>query len=217
MRRLFLISLATLALAGCDNRLSTDTAVLTAADRSGVQLRSGLWRVDDRSCEVDEEDNPRDWPDCAEWMLVRDGEMLTLGPRDDDHHNALVWKRAPYVLAGGSVQALQVRQDDDFSLYGVRALETDDNGRATRISRWTIACGPEEPTSRRNDDGTREKSIRPLPGVRMVGDHECRPEGADGLLAAARADEETAERLVTLRWVRGGAEPGDVIASAGQE
>ena len=176
-----------------------------------------LWRVDDRGCQVNDQENPRDWPDCAQWMIVRDGEMLTLEPQDEDHHNKLVWKRAPYVLAGGPVQALQVRKEDAFTLYGVRAVETAADGRATRISRWTIACGPEEATGARNDDGSREKAIRPLPGVRMTGRHACRPEGAEGLLAAARADEETAERLVTVRWVRGGVEPGVVTASLGQE
>lgn len=41
MKRLLLLSLAGLALAACDNRLTTNTAVLSAADASGVQLRPG--------------------------------------------------------------------------------------------------------------------------------------------------------------------------------
>lgn len=208
MRTVLLLVAATALLGAC-NRLSSDSAVVT--ESSGTRLRPGLWRVEDSRCSVAERARTETWPECAEWLLVRDASFATL----EGEAKAPRWAVKPYVLAGGEVQALQIRDGDgDYALYGVRALSTDAEGRAIRIQRWTIACGPEEATGARNADGTREKKVTPFEGVTMTGDRACRPTGADGLMAAARADEQTAKVSLTLHWVRDEMPPTDAPPAA---
>ncbi len=217
MNRLWVVVLSAALLGGCGNRLTTDKAVLGPADAAGPQLRPGLWRIEDAGGSLRETNKTADWPDCGRWVLVRERDLATM----TKEANGPVWTSKPYVLGGPDAQAMQTRggdQSDDFELFGVRGLAFGPDGRATRIRRWSISCGPVRTTGAKDKDGRPETEIRPWPGVVMDGDSHCHPDGASGLMAAAAASE-TGEKSPdeVLHWVRSGVEPGVETASLGPE
>ena len=205
MTRMWLGLALVAALGGCGNRLSTDTAVLGPGDAGPVQMKPGLWRIEDSGCSLRETNKTSDWPNCGRWLLVRERDLVSMEKEADGP----VWTTTPYVLAGENALAMQVSEGSgsgDYALYGVRALATGPDGRATRVRRWAISCGLERTTGEKDADGRPITAITPWPGVVMEGDDKCHPAGAEGLLRAAAASE-TGEKSpdVVLHWVRDGA------------
>ncbi len=206
-----LVGLCLVLLLGACNRVQTDHPLFSPEDTQGApHLRNGLWVVDD-SLGVVEDDKPcrfdarkpvTRWPDCADWMLVRDGQLLGYS-RDKDGPGK--WETIPFILARGATPVLQLGLTDDdgvatYSYFGLQPTGSSEGG-VTAFRSWPVLCGPPPPPAKTGDK-PRFVTLEPLPGMTVVEDN-CTADSTAAVTAAAGASRAwTDDAVGGARWIR---------------
>jgi hypothetical protein len=155
IRRPLAAILLALTLGGC-NVVYSEKPLFVSSDEAGApQLRQGIWRSSDPSCRFDERRPVQFWPSCAQWSLVRSGEILELKGK--------AWNSTAFVLAAGETRVLQAPFSSEsgsvFVYSGVRPLRFDATGRIIEFTSWLAQCGPPPP------DGDCSKAAEPAPAT----------------------------------------------------
>ncbi len=206
-----LLGLCVALLLGACNRVHTDHPLFFAEDARGAPLlRNGLWVVedslgavaDDEPCRFDARKPVTRWPDCAEWMLVRDGELLGY---DREKGGQGSWTSVPFVLAKGEPAVLQIGVTGDdgpttYSYFGLQPIRSDAGG-VVAFHSWPVLCGPPPPPAKK-DEKPRFVTLEPLPGLTVVEDN-CTADAAGPVRAAAAASRAwTDDAVGGARWIR---------------
>lgn len=148
--RSLLIACLGLSLSAC-NMVVTDTPMFDAADQTGPAMREGVWLAQDAECKVDTTKSVKDWPECADWFLLRDGKLEFPEEKPDLPFSGAI----AVIVAGGDPQVWQMTLDlslkpgepgSQMNLYaGFEPLERDRQGRVIRYLSWPALCGPPPP------------------------------------------------------------------------
>lgn len=198
-----LIGLCLMLLLGACNRVITDTPLFSAADSAGAPaLRDGVWLIgESEGCRVDVRKPVNRWPDCASWMIVRDGALTGL---DREKGKAPRWTSIPYVLAAGEPPVLQLAMLEEevpgYWYFGFEATRTEADGRVSAFTIWPVQCGPPPPPP----SGEGEPSYvtrEPLPGM-TIREQNCTTDQPGAVRAAAGASRAWEPDPDTARWVK---------------
>ena len=176
-------------LLGACNMVISETPMFDESDRAKVAPRDGIWlaKVDD--CDFDPAPPEASWPECAAWVVVRNGgrELLVRdGKRQTQRIDSLIAAGTPLIVQGRWVDDAK---DDGAIYYAFYALEMErpSNASATATT-WPVECGIQ------NQPGS---DIRPFPGISA----ECRPSSKDAIRKAA-VSSRRAEQLESWIWLR---------------
>ena len=207
MRILF--SLFLILLLGACNRVHSDQPLFFATTAPDApRLRDGLWVIESGGdpCRFDVGKPVTRWPDCADWILVRGGEILGYdAPGKGDVTGTGEWTSIPYVLASGSPLILQIAVSDegklDSQFFGLERATGVDADIAAFAS-WPVQCGPPPPPAPQGEK-PRHVTQEPLPGM-ILKDDSCTTASADAVRAAAGPSRGWAEDPGKARWVRAG-------------
>ena len=209
--KLPVLSAAALLLAGCTNMVVSDRPLFTQADAKGApSFRQGVWGSPDAGCAVDLKTPLDTWPKCAHGdVMGPDGPIMP-----DPAIKAVLAAGDPVIVQLVLPDALREASKDlpgaDASVFygALKPVQTDDRGQVTVFEGWTVQCGPPPSTSlpagkAEEGDAVQRVTDRPLPGLKMVGDHclATRPATVRAAAAASRAWQ--SEPHVT-RWIRDG-------------
>ena len=107
MRAIAALSLGA-ALVGCSNRVVSDEPWFTHDEASAPRLRPGLWIDRSADCRVDESQPSERWPECAQYFVVREHDVLDLDWTGGARDRSYEWSSAAYVLAPGDPLIQQV-------------------------------------------------------------------------------------------------------------
>lgn len=141
-RRLALIGLAILALAGCQKKedafspLYSESRILNEADEAGAPgLKAGVWATRSKGCDYDPNVAPKAWPECVRWMVVA------------DHQRRWPDREEPetFLLGGGDPRLLQASGVDGqagYQFWGLRSAGVDAGGRIVKFRIWPVSCDP---------------------------------------------------------------------------
>jgi hypothetical protein len=178
-------AVALLSLAGGCNVVTSETPLFGPADEVGAPaLRPGIWARAEPTCKFDPRTPVKTWPDCANAVIVRGGDLID--PRDPTTTN-------PYILAGGPQLILQVGDLVVGATYyyeGLKPLKQDFWGQITEASLWAIQCGPLErsaQTTPPSPDTLEQSTHSPLPGLQMKDGGDCLATHTDAVRTAAAA------------------------------
>lgn len=197
-----------LLLGGC-NRVHSERPLFNAADQAGAPvLRDGLWLIQnnlgdfaDDDCRVSTRKPANRWPDCADWMIVRGGEILGL---DREEKSPGEWVSIPFVLAGGEPAVFQFASEydgkPDFNYFGMEPLSSDAEGRVIAFRSWPALCGPPPPPTPKGAE-PRYVTLDPMPGLAIV-ENNCTAETREAVLASARASRAWDDGRSGARWIR---------------
>ncbi|MDO9222808.1 MAG: hypothetical protein Q7U20_03750 [Caulobacter sp.] len=207
MRILF--SLLFILLLGACNRVHSDQPLFFAGGAPDApRLRDGLWVIEsgDEPCRFDRARPVTRWPDCADWMLVRGGEILGYdAPGKGDVTGVGEWTSIPYVLAPGAPLILQLamREDGkvDYQYFGLDRIAGVDQDIAA-FAIWPVQCGAPPPPAPQGEK-PRYVTLTPLPGM-ILKDDGCTTDSADAVRAAAGPSRAWTEDSGKARWVRAG-------------
>lgn len=205
--RLFIIVCLGALLCGC-NMVVTPTPIFGPEDVAGSPLREGLWLRDDPDCAVDTKGPATGWPECADWIVMRDGEMQMPGEAPDAPFSGPM----TFLITGGEPRILQVtlRQagrggepEAQINLYlGFEALAHDVGGRVTAYRSWPTLCGPPREREAGPDERLADLATEaPFPGLTLGKKGDCVPEDVAALRGAAVASKPY-EPFKSARWVR---------------
>lgn len=186
-----LLLLPLMAVLGACNMVISEAPVFGEADRATQSPSEGVWIGDDPECRFDPRVPESTWPDCALWVVVRDGgRNLLVSNRKGES------QRVDALFVGGDPSIIQARWLDNakkdatpihvFYAYTPRDLDSDGHFRRAEV--WAVECGVQE---KPNSD------IRPFPGITP----ECRPSSPDSVRSAARASSRSDE-IKEWRWLR---------------
>ena len=202
VRRIVFVLAALTLLGGC-NMVVTPTPMFDAGDAAPPDLRNGLWLADSGDCKVDTRKPVRRWPDCADWMIYRDGELtFPEGGKASDTDGKVF-----ALLTSGTPRVWQVTITDaegkQISFYaGLEPVELDRRGRIIRYRSWPALCGPaqDKPTDR---EETLSDAVTkaPFPGLTMEGGG-CLPADEAALRNAVAASRSFVDPLDEARWIR---------------
>lgn len=203
MGRRIVFVLAALTLLGGCNMVVTPTPMFDAGDAGSPDLRNGLWLADSGDCKVDTRKPLRRWPDCADWMIYRDGALtFPEGGKASDADGKVF-----ALLTSGTPRVWQVTITDaegkQISFYaGLEPVELDRRGRIIRYRSWPALCGPapERPADR-EETLSDLVTTTPFPGLTMEGGG-CLPADEAALRNAVAASRALAEPLKEARWIR---------------
>lgn len=190
-RRFLVLLLPMLAALGACNMVISETPVFAEAERGPEAPMDGLWIGEDPDCRFDPHGPESGWPDCAIWVVVRDGgsELLVSDRKGEP-------QRVGALFVGGKPGIVQARWVDEakeparpyYAFYAFEPVATGADGRFMLASVWPVECGVQE---KPNGD------IRPFPGISA----ECRPSSADSIRSAASASRR-ADQVKEWRWLR---------------
>jgi len=203
MRRL--LGLCLMLLLGACNRVITDAPLFFAADAQGAPvLREGVWLIDEEpDCPFDAREPVAAWPDCADWVLIRDGEMLGFDEEKGEKNGQGEWQSIPFVLAAGDPPVLQLallkEEIPGYWYFGVEPTRLDDEGRVTAFVSWPVLCGPPPPEPRGEEP--RFVTLEPLPGM-TIRDQNCTTDQPQAVRAAARVSRAWESDTDAARWVK---------------
>mgnify|MGYP000993104926 CR=1 FL=1 len=202
VRRIIFVLAALTLLGGC-NMVVTPTPMFDAGDAAPPDLRNGLWLAESADCEVDTRKPLRRWPDCAEWMIYRDGELSFPDggktPADDSRVTAL--------LASGTPRIWQLTITDPDGMQvnfyaGLEPVELDARGRIIRYRYWPALCGPSQATPTDREEALSDLVTKaPFPGLTMEGGG-CLPADEAALRNAVAASRSFVDPLDEARWIR---------------
>jgi hypothetical protein len=205
--RVFVAVSAALMLFGC-NWVVTKAPLFGPADEAGApQLRSGVWGASSsKDCAFDQRKPVADWPDCAGWLIVKNGRWMFA-----ENKGRREWTVARVVLTAGSPQILQTPPelagkgaDATYSYYGLSAASRDKRGRITAFRMWPVLCGPPAPPAKAGDPAP-APAVHPFPGMTVdVNDSDCTTASREAVRQAADASQLWADTSLTARWIRDG-------------
>ncbi len=203
MARSIVFLLAALTLLGGCNMVVTPTPMFDAGDAAEPDLRNGLWLADSADCRVDTRKPLLRWPDCADWMIYRDGELSFPdgGKASDDDG------RVTALLASGTPRVWQLTVTDadgvQVNFYaGIEPVELDGRGRIIHYRYWPALCGPSQPGSTDGEETVSDLVTKaPFPGLTMEGGG-CLPADEAALRYAVAASRALTEPLKDARWIR---------------
>lgn len=199
------LALAASALSGC-NVVATRTPLFTQADAGPQKLHDGVWAPEDDRCRFDETKPVDAWPECAQPLLVRDGEFLTWQAdtrswRSDATGKILIVAGDPMIL-----QAYDTPENaTPVYVYAGFTPRTDAQGRIVRVQAWPVLCGP-PPPGPKGAPATQAGTKAPFPGMTMDDKGQtCTTSDRDALRSAAKASRAFAVTgLAGAHWVRDG-------------
>jgi len=185
------------ALTGCNLVYST-RPLFTLADEVGAPaMKPGVWLLAKPDCAFDEALPVKQWPKCADWVLVRPGQILSPDSAEGEEQR---WSVIETLLAKGEPRVLQWREpekaDDHWAYAGVASRATDADGRIVEIEAWPALCGPPPP-----DDAKSKVSAEPLPGL-VIDGQDCLASEAAPVRASAAASRTWAGEHQAAHWVR---------------
>lgn len=194
---------AALTLLGGCNMVVTPTPMFDAEDAAAPDLRNGVWLADSGDCEIDTRKPVRRWPDCADWMIYRDGELTF----PDGGKASAEDGRVTALLTSGTPRVWQVTitnpEGQQINFYaGLEPLAFDDRGRIIRYRSWPALCGPApEKATDREETLSDAVTKAPFPGLTMEGGG-CLPADEAALRGAVAASRPLADPLDEARWIR---------------
>jgi len=178
------------ALTACNMAIS-DHPMLAGQPKSALELKDGLWTLDDPDCKFDHRRPVHRWPKCAGWMILKDGRIV--GGKDAKRGEVPV----ELLIADGTPPILEFPLKDEGKKvaegYAYIAIEptANDAGRVTTMNFWIVGCGTEKVPGSTSE-------IDPYPGI----DKDCHPLSIDALRAAATLSRPSPEKLGRIRWIR---------------
>ena len=183
------------ALAGCANQVYSEAKLFSDADSVGAKpLRAGVWLRPSPKCRFSEAKPVQRWPKCADWALVRPGQLLFLKEAEDKA--PAEWNAMDIALIAGDPELVQSPQTDDsrvtYYFSALRAVRSDEQGRIVDLSYWSVLCGPPK-------DG--KVTDRPLVGLEIK-ESNCIARAPGAVRAAAKASEAWEAPATSARWVR---------------
>lgn len=194
----------TLGLGGC--AMVTSETPWLSPETGGARLKTGWWIPDEADCRAPRNDRPfRRWPACARdgAVLVRDGEILGMTGAPAD----VSWTARAYVVGLRAPVVLQMRDADEGTSYGYMGLEpveTDAEGRMTRVRGWSGLCGPDgfrAPWSEPTPEQTVERRL--WPGLAWgEGKNSCTATSLAALQASIAASRTQEGNEHGYRWLR---------------
>lgn len=205
MHRLLASLLILILVSGCDVAMS-EKPIFTGADTAGApQFENGVWLLeDDSDCHVDPAQPASRWPECANWIVFRDGQLFERVREGD-----IAVKRIEnaVLIVSGDVGLAQIEYRSSGGLaveppvYFFAAFENIDKPPTLplrSIALWSVMCGtrPGEPGKAASDDHPGE--LVRFPGF----DEKCQPGSQDALRAAALASRPSGEPRLRAIWMR---------------
>jgi len=191
MMRAFTVSLACLALAGCN--LVHTSKPLIGPSLTAPKLREGLWARQDKGCVVDPAKPAKTWPACADaFRVAPDGLHDLKGGKPAD--------AAAYRFSPGEPWLIQVAprggKPKGYFYAAIDPTARDPQGRITALSGWVVACGPVAKGEM--------VTAHPFPGLtkdRGKNAAGCSTTELSKLRAAARLSR-TVSEVSSVRWIR---------------
>ena len=188
---------------GC-NMVTSTTPLFFDRDTAGqAQLRPGVWVSQEKDCKFDPAAPVNQWPECADWVIVRKDALVSLDKKTDPPK----WVSQPYVLAIGDPPVVQStftgKDGDTLYLFGaVKPAQVDASGAIVQFRSWPALCGPPRKRKKGDPSGT----ASPFAGLQMDADgNNCTAASVDVVRNAARLSEAFADKDQTLpHWVRDG-------------
>lgn len=193
--------------------------LFAAADAAGAPpIKDGLWLADGPDCKVEADRSAYDWPACARWFVVQNGERRTFAPSQRDRHVG-DWLTERIVVAAGEPRIIQTAgvTASGGTAIGYLAMSPiaydPDGGPITSLQTWTIDCSPPTKQDLRNhwlhehpekagEELARKPEPEPEELVTYPGyDPQCRPRTQAAVRGAAAGSRTLAVRTV-YRWVR---------------
>lgn len=206
-----LLGLCVVLLMGGCNLVTTDQPLFFASDAPDApRLRNGLWVIDDvdgSDCRFDPGMPVNRWPDCADWMLVRDGELLGYDPPENEYGADVgEWTRRLFILAAGEPMVLQFEEPSNerptFLFLGLEAT-AGDSTRIIAIRTWPVVCGPPPPHGAMIGDKRRYVTLDPLPGLIVNSERGCTATEASVVRNAASWSRSRAnDQVGGAHWIR---------------
>ena len=199
------LALAASALNAC-NVVATKDPLFSQADASPLKLHDGVWAPENDQCRFDQAKPIDAWPDCAEPLLVRDGEFLTWQPdnktwRSDATGRILIVAGDPMILEARDTP----QNSEPIYVYAGFVPRTDAQDRIVGLQAWPVLCGP-PPPGPKGAPATQAGTKAPFPGMTMDAKGQtCTTSDPRALRSAARASKGLATKgLASAHWVRDG-------------
>jgi len=206
-RVILLLLVGASVLSGCNQLVSKEPWF--QPDPAASVLRDGVWRIEKADCVFDETAPVQRWPDCADWVVLKDGKPVALPPKREGANNSadgsLVWSPGdPLIL-----QAEHLSKSEDgkperiFTYTGVQVDARDPAGRITKVTTWPVICGPLT-EGKYPETAGENVSSQPWPGL-TVAEGSCTAESASAVRGAARLSYREGaikENLGRFKWVR---------------
>jgi hypothetical protein len=220
MRTHCLLTLA-LLLAACGPAppsLAPEGPLFAVKDAAGAPpVLDGLWLSDGPVCKVDAAQPAYDWPACARWFVLKDGERRVFQPSATDRTQG-TWSREQWIVAAGEPRVIQSagRTNEGKPVWGYQAMSSiaqDAQGRITSLQTWSIDCTPPTKEDLRNhwlhehpDKAGEDPAVKPEPEPDELQtypgyDLQCQPRTQAAVRGAAAGSRTLAVRTV-WRWVR---------------
>ncbi len=143
---------AVLAVTGCDRPADSAYSSLplfSAADEAGApQLHDGIWLepfTQEKPCPLDFKRPVGEWPDCANWLVVKGPQMsnLVLSFAGDTGKPSWGWRGETYLLAGGTPPIFQRQwRAGTFWYRAAAGVSLGDQGAIVRYGEVPIPCAP---------------------------------------------------------------------------
>ena len=205
MARLLASFLILILVSGCDVAIS-ERPMFTGADTAGApQFENGVWLLEeDSDCHVDAAQRVSHWPECANWVVFRDGQLFERVREGDIAVKRI--ENAILIVAGevGLAQIEHISSGGSAAeppVYFFAAFETLGNPPTLplrSIALWNVMCGTRamEPGEAASDDQSGE--LVRFPGF----DEKCQPASQDALRAAALASRPSGAPRLRATWMR---------------
>ncbi len=201
--------------AGCSNRVVADTPRYSQADRSSTFVRKdGLWLIDDVKCDIDALRPVAEWPVCAQWFIVRNGDVIvgrSVAAQDAEASGHEVTVDSSPLLqeisdcpqsSRAASEGEPSGKDPDirevrYCYNGLAIHAVDQNDRVARYALWPVICGPRT---------RKDQAVTDIPwdGLKIRGEN-CLAESEGALLHAARQSRDSQEGIALtshFRWLR---------------
>ena len=133
-------------LASCNSVISHEPWFSEATRGSPPEMHDGLWVLsDDPTCKFDARMAIENWPICANFVVVRGKEFLTLAAAETDDGKHKVrsygdWQSSPYLLADGDPL---ISQSQDCDAEGIEAKADEPASPANQMAASPQETAPE--------------------------------------------------------------------------
>ena len=183
------------ALSACNMAVS-DHPMLSAAPRSGLKFKDGLWALEDSDCKFDVQRPTPQWSKCALWFALRNNTIVDGPDRKPGERDVQL------IIAAGEPPILEAPEEDpdnkktSYSYLALEPMNSDSSGYVIGLRTWFVACGFE----RKGSIDDRPAYVKHFEGM----DKDCHPTSVEAIRAAARVGPQGAKKL-RWRWIRAAA------------